>query len=311
MRYVGPLNKPPGASYVEGNPAQSVPSSIVPAAAIEHPMREITEVIRSAGLEESGQDLTQLRQAIQAMITEALGGSAPQGNVTTAMLAGHPTFPEILSADGRINITSPSAGTILVPSGVSYRFRGFFTHSTSDIPEAQRLFTTLPNRIYHLVVEQGSPLVWALRDLSDPAYNPDQLAETHASFDSTFSRMITARIVTNDQNVATITTLTNRDSFRFSGEIELDGGNRNGAFEDNAFPSAIGNHQIINLNFARRPLVAINAINDISFVSEGVAIDSNEINIGLRVQSRYGLRVWWQRATPREDGIRLGYAVWI
>lgn len=68
MEYVQPIGAAADASYVDANPAGGVEGSPVPAAAIEHPMREIVAVIEAAGLTPDGEDLTQLADAIAALI---------------------------------------------------------------------------------------------------------------------------------------------------------------------------------------------------------------------------------------------------
>ena len=68
MKYVPPIGAAAGAAYVDAAPASGVEGSPVPAAAIEHPMREIEAVITGAGLVPATGDLTQLRQAIAKMI---------------------------------------------------------------------------------------------------------------------------------------------------------------------------------------------------------------------------------------------------
>jgi len=69
MRYVPPVGAiDPAAPYIDGNPSAGVKGSAVPAAAIEHPQREILAVIEAAGLEPNTEDLTQLRQAVWALI---------------------------------------------------------------------------------------------------------------------------------------------------------------------------------------------------------------------------------------------------
>lgn len=243
MKYVSPLNKPEGSSYVEGNPATGVASSIVPAAAIEHPMREIVEVIHRAGLTPSPDVLTQLADAIQGMIQAALGGGAPADYVTLAALSSLPFYPEILSADNAINITSPAAGQILVPPSVAYRFRGVLNYNTSSFTEAQRLFTTLQNKQYHLVAEQSTG-AWALRDVADPSYNPLGVLESDEALDGSRSRILAARVVTDQNNIPTITLLRNaHELFRDVGRSSyLQLGNFNNSHTDT---HAIG--------WARRP----------------------------------------------------------
>ena len=76
MKYHPPAgSQDPDAKYVTGQPGK-VRGSAVPAEAVEHPQREIVEVIRQAGLTPSGDDLTQLWQAIGQAITAAKPGLA-------------------------------------------------------------------------------------------------------------------------------------------------------------------------------------------------------------------------------------------
>ena len=80
-------NQPVGGSsndpYVTGNPATGTPGSIPSGAAIEQPQREIVHAIITAGLSPSATDLTQLAQAIEAMIATAIASipSEPAGFV--------------------------------------------------------------------------------------------------------------------------------------------------------------------------------------------------------------------------------------
>lgn len=69
MKYTPPIGGAANDPYVDANPATGVEGSSVPAAAIEHPQREIEAVISGAGITPAIGDLTQLRQAIQKMIT--------------------------------------------------------------------------------------------------------------------------------------------------------------------------------------------------------------------------------------------------
>lgn len=74
MDYVQPIGAAPDAPYIDANPGAGIEGSPVPAAAIEHPMREILAAIEAAGLQPDGEDLTQLGQAIQALIAAAIAG---------------------------------------------------------------------------------------------------------------------------------------------------------------------------------------------------------------------------------------------
>ena len=69
MKYVPPLGSAdPNTSYQDGNPEAGILGSIVPAAAIERPQREILNVLTAAGLTPSDTDLTQLLAAIRKII---------------------------------------------------------------------------------------------------------------------------------------------------------------------------------------------------------------------------------------------------
>lgn len=84
MDYVQPLGGAAGDPYVDANPALAIEGSAVPAAAIEHPMREIMAVIAGVGLAGSGADLTQLKQAIERMIDAQSGNYALDTGVANA-----------------------------------------------------------------------------------------------------------------------------------------------------------------------------------------------------------------------------------
>ncbi|QKV20232.1 hypothetical protein [Oricola thermophila] len=213
MKYNQPAGALPGAPYVDGNRNTGEKGSIVPAAAIEHPQRELAHLIEHAGLTPSATDLEQVRKAIEALIDAATGGGGSSTYILMSQARARlPIFPEIMTGDGRMNVTSPGAGTILVPEAVQFMHRGIFPVSTSDFDLADRTFATNANKTYHL---RWNPVDgFALQDLADGAYNPDVKAESDAGFDSTYDDMLVARIVTDAGNVATITNLANRASLR-------------------------------------------------------------------------------------------------
>lgn len=70
MKYNQPLDQPssPDAPYVDANSSLGTPGSIVPAAAVEYPQREIVRTIQDVGLSTpTNDDLSQLSQAIRFM----------------------------------------------------------------------------------------------------------------------------------------------------------------------------------------------------------------------------------------------------
>ncbi|MDR1276372.1 MAG: phage tail protein [Candidatus Accumulibacter sp.] len=90
MKYVQPIGAAANASYVDGNPSTGVEGSVVPAAALEHPQREILAVITAAGLTPASTNLGQLLQAIQ-MLSSANGAFIPVGMCATFPCTTPPT----------------------------------------------------------------------------------------------------------------------------------------------------------------------------------------------------------------------------
>lgn len=68
MQYVPPVGGAADDPYIDGNPATGVDGSAVPAAAIEHPQREILALIAAAGLVASGGNLGQLAAAVLKIV---------------------------------------------------------------------------------------------------------------------------------------------------------------------------------------------------------------------------------------------------
>ena len=109
MKYIQPLNEPAESPYVNGNAENGLKGSIIPAQAIEHPMREITHLIKQAQIQEQGKaparmggkigepdsaNLTQLYQAIRKLC-------APAGQIIIWAHGSH-TFPKgFLRCDGQ------------------------------------------------------------------------------------------------------------------------------------------------------------------------------------------------------------------
>lgn len=93
----------PDAPFNNEVPEEGIEGSIVPAAAIEHPQREILAVIDAAGLERSGEDLTQLAQAIAAMIASGVPADVLRRTQNTGDLAaGFYVSPAVLEIVGGV-----------------------------------------------------------------------------------------------------------------------------------------------------------------------------------------------------------------
>lgn len=205
--YVQPFGEAdPNASYRDRNTGAGIPGSRVPALAIEMPQREIRTVLVAAGLTPDRNDPTQLNEAIDQKIALATaGGENPLDDLLTLLRARLPIYPEILTSDGRFNLTVPATGTVRIPLGIQILHRGVFPITT-----VQQDFTTVANKTYHLRYRFTGTPGWSLIEYLDSAYNPSSLPETDVAFDSSYDDMITHRVVTNGANVATITALANK-----------------------------------------------------------------------------------------------------
>lgn len=117
-----------------------------------------------------------------------------------------PLYPKILTSTMTMPVTS--TGTqVIISSGTQFLMNGSLLFNTSDYLIANRTFNTVANKTYHLRFDVTNG--FTLKDLSDVNYNISALAETDISFDSTYSNMLIARIVTNSTGVITITLLKN------------------------------------------------------------------------------------------------------
>jgi len=296
-------NPPPGgtadAPYIDGNRSAGVQGSVVPAAAVEFDQRELVNLISFAGITPSNSDLEQVRKAVQALIAAATGGGDVSDYVLMSQARARlPIYPEILTADGRINVTSPGAGSILVPATVACQHRGIHLFNTSDYLEADRTFATSANKTYHLrwTPEAG----FALKDVANATYNPGGLlAEGAAAFDSTYDDMLVARVVTSAGNVATITNLANRE--RLASLIDTVGTIVANDNADSTLFRFAG-----TFNWSRTPLV-LHSVTRSGRVNGGRPDDDLEMNpvIGqTEVASRYGFQVDWLNDYAEQMNIR-------
>lgn len=109
MQYNQPYDQAsnPNAPYVNGNPAVGVQGSIIPAAAVEYPQRELVALIQDAGLTPSNGDLSQAAKAIQSgkFNYAVAGGSA---NALTATLS---PAPDALTVPLKVTLLASTANT--------------------------------------------------------------------------------------------------------------------------------------------------------------------------------------------------------
>jgi hypothetical protein len=128
MQYNQPFDQPsnPNASYVDGNPAAGIQGSIVPAASIEFPQREIMNAIQAAGLVGTNADLNQLLEMMKIMdvfnhfkVGAPNLGSATQWSTTVPTL---PIMPPPFGTAIWFKAVYPSAqgGTVFSVNGSSF-----------------------------------------------------------------------------------------------------------------------------------------------------------------------------------------------
>ena len=103
MKYAPPIGQEAQgeeAHYIDGNPELGILGSPVPAAAIEQGQRELLHVIKQAGLTPSGEDLTQLFQAIGKLISDKVPIAT---NETVGLVKGGANID--IGEDGTISLT--------------------------------------------------------------------------------------------------------------------------------------------------------------------------------------------------------------
>lgn len=172
-------------------------------------LQQLRRAIRGMGVTEDNADDDMLLKAIQA---------AASGLASEASLLVNMPIHGFVGAAGLIGTTT-ALGQIIVQTGQNIVRRGVRAYAMDDISLANRTFATIASRTYHLRwyapgIGRATPASsWPagrlfLEDLLDTAiYNPSSLAETAASFDSTYDSILLARIVTNGSNSLTVTPL--------------------------------------------------------------------------------------------------------
>lgn len=89
MKYQQPYGMPEDAVYVNGDPSVGIQGSIPPAAAIEHPQREIVNFIEKNALTPNENDVYQL---VKAMVINYAGGANDTGSTDHISIALDPAL---------------------------------------------------------------------------------------------------------------------------------------------------------------------------------------------------------------------------
>lgn len=116
MQYVQPVGGPANDPYVDANPGAGQEGSPVPAAAIEHPMRELVALITDAGLAPSGASLTQVATAIKTIFQKATAVSAAASGTVDAITANFTPAIAALSDHLLLIVRASGANTSTTPT---------------------------------------------------------------------------------------------------------------------------------------------------------------------------------------------------
>ncbi len=146
MDYTQPLGTVAGTSYNDGSPTTK--GSIVPGKAIENPQREILAVIQAAGLTPDAEDLTQLHDAIMALIlsnvvvvpdaTDTVKGKVELATNTEA-LGGSDTTRAVTSAGLASSKNLSASGYMKLPGGLVLQWG-----TAGNVPSGGNVAVTLP-----------------------------------------------------------------------------------------------------------------------------------------------------------------------
>src|SRR3954469_15538120 len=127
MKYNQPFDQPsnPNAPYVDGNPSAGIQGSIVPAASIEYPQREIVAAVQAAGLTPSNDDLGQLIKFVKCVdVFNIFKSAVNQGNASqwSVTIPALPTMPPPLGTALWIKpgYDSVNGGTVLSVNGGAF-----------------------------------------------------------------------------------------------------------------------------------------------------------------------------------------------
>ncbi len=124
MRYIQPLNEAENAPFVDGDASKGTTGSRVPAAALEHPQREIMAVIEEADITPDAQNLTQLYHAIRKLCAPAgqtMAWSGSLDNVPDGFLIcdgqaiSRTIYADLYASLGTIHGTGDGATTFNLP----------------------------------------------------------------------------------------------------------------------------------------------------------------------------------------------------
>lgn len=116
MKYVQPIGGAANDPYVDANPSGGIEGSPVPAAAIEHPMRELAALISDSGQTPTDADLTQVAKAIKMIFQKAASISAAASGTVDAITANYTPAVAALADHMLLIVRASGANTSTTPT---------------------------------------------------------------------------------------------------------------------------------------------------------------------------------------------------
>lgn len=212
-----------------------------------------------------------------------------------------PIYPEIDTGSNKLALTA-TTGQIVVDAGQRFRHRGHRVIYTSDTASGSRTFATAINKTYHLrwTWSNGAG-AYSLVDLTGASP-----AEGDRSYDSTYDRLLIAKVVTNGSNVLTVTPYVNKHDLNARGELLFSGVTWSG---DLVAPSALAHGTLVTLDWGRRARVATSMMTSVSTTATGDTLGTQQINVGVDSRSRESLVVTYQKTENPQTGY-VSYEAW-
>lgn len=116
MKYIQPVGGAASDPYVDANPSGGIEGSPVPAAAIEHPQRELVALLVDAGIAPTDADLTQVTKAVRTLIQRQSSVVVAAGGTADALVGAYSPAVTTLSNGMVLYIRASAANTSSTPT---------------------------------------------------------------------------------------------------------------------------------------------------------------------------------------------------
>ncbi len=222
-----------------------------------------------------------------------------------------PIYPEITSTNNVLTFTS-TTGQIVVDGGLGWVWRGALAFTSAAISAPDRTFATSASKTYHLMWDapgtgNANPAAtypagrFSLIDRTSASP-----AETDSSYDTTYDRMLVAKVATNGSNVLTVTALKNKARLvlDYATAILSPLGE---SYEDTKVGASITGGTVVTLDWSRKALGSLTNVTDMT-TSHSTVTNAGESNLGVHVTSRYSARLFSQYTVNSGNGYAIAAA---